>query len=233
MSLLRYMASFIGSGMIDLSAYGWEGYALTEDLRIWSCKRKRLMNPTPLKEGYILLTLNRKGVYLHQVIARVFLGKCPERHEVNHIDGDTRNNHPLNLEYVTRSQNIKHIYNSECVPLSYRLRIRNNCREAQLGVSRKGGTARTEIRREASKKMWASPDYRKKVSAGISASWTDERKESYSRVAKGVPKPEGFSQKISDRNKLDWQDPEKRRKRCEAISRAMKEKNKLKGVSSK
>ncbi len=70
--------------MIELAKY--PGYALTDDFKIWSHKSGRVLNPSPMPEGYIALTLNRKGTYLHRVIAEVYLGECPEGKEVNHID---------------------------------------------------------------------------------------------------------------------------------------------------
>ena len=45
---------------------------------------------------------------IHQLVAEVFLGHCPNGKEVNHKDGVPSNNLPMNLEYVTRSENILH-----------------------------------------------------------------------------------------------------------------------------
>jgi hypothetical protein len=47
-------------------------------------------------------------VYAHRVVAIKKYGDIPEDHEVNHIDGDKHNNHPANLEIVTKSENCQH-----------------------------------------------------------------------------------------------------------------------------
>ena len=44
----------------------------------------------------------------HRLIAQTFLGKIPKGKEVNHKDLDKHNNHPSNLEYMTRSENQLH-----------------------------------------------------------------------------------------------------------------------------
>lgn len=67
--------------------------------------------------GYEYLTLNsgRKTVsnhYVHRLVANAFLSPSenPNATEVNHMDGNKRNNHTTNLEWVTRKQNAVHGY---------------------------------------------------------------------------------------------------------------------------
>lgn len=50
----------------------------------------------------------RKAFRVHRLVAKAFIGPCPDGHEVNHIDGDRTNNHVENLEYVTRAENMRH-----------------------------------------------------------------------------------------------------------------------------
>jgi len=50
----------------------------------------------------------KKSILLHRLIAETFLGPCPPDKEVNHIDGNKKNNAYSNLEYVTHRENIDH-----------------------------------------------------------------------------------------------------------------------------
>jgi hypothetical protein len=45
---------------------------------------------------------------VHVLVARAFLGQCPEGHEINHKDGNRVNAALSNLEYITRSANKLH-----------------------------------------------------------------------------------------------------------------------------
>ncbi|WP_287257689.1 HNH endonuclease [Mesorhizobium sp.] len=43
---------------------------------------------------------------VHQAVADAFLGPCPPKHEVRHLDGNPANNCVSNLAYGTRAQNV-------------------------------------------------------------------------------------------------------------------------------
>lgn len=72
----------------------------------------RVMTAKLLKIGYFAVapTVNGKNktFYVHDLVAAAFIGAKPEGMHVNHIDGNKENNLPLNLEYVTRMENMDH-----------------------------------------------------------------------------------------------------------------------------
>lgn len=72
----------------------------------------RVMTPTLGKIGYLTVspTIARRNtrIYVHQLVARAFIGPCPTAHEVNHRDGCKTNNRATNLEYVTHAGNMGH-----------------------------------------------------------------------------------------------------------------------------
>lgn len=75
-------------------------------------KGERILRPT-LKDGrYLIIGLRRNGKhylrYVHRLVAEAFLGKIPAGKEINHRDGNKRNNHWRNLERVTHLENMQH-----------------------------------------------------------------------------------------------------------------------------
>ena len=62
--------------------------------------------------GYMIARINSKAHRVHRLVAKAFLPPPPsEKHtQVNHIDNDPTNNCAKNLEWVTRSGNIRHAY---------------------------------------------------------------------------------------------------------------------------
>ena len=62
--------------------------------------------------GYLVtsITANQetRPHYVHQLVARAFLGECPSGKEINHKDGDKLNNMIDNLEYVSHRENMIH-----------------------------------------------------------------------------------------------------------------------------
>ena len=64
----------------------------------------RPLNPT----GYCTVSLDKKGCYIHRIIAQTFLPNPEQKPLVNHKDGNRRNNRVSNLEWATQSENIQH-----------------------------------------------------------------------------------------------------------------------------
>ena len=60
--------------------------------------------------GYSTVVISKTHLLVHRLVAFAFLGPPPHKNawEVHHRDGDPANNHVENLEYVTRSQNMRH-----------------------------------------------------------------------------------------------------------------------------
>lgn len=64
-------------------------------------------------DGYIKVALvnlegNRKDTPVHRIIAETFLQHDESHNQVNHIDGNKKNNRIENLEWVTNLENIQH-----------------------------------------------------------------------------------------------------------------------------
>jgi len=107
---------------------GYEEYFMVSSTgRVWSKRTEKLLAPTQLKSGYLVINSkiggrNGKAVSLriHRLVAEAFLSEpeksisqaCSEtlygKVPVNHKDGDKKNNCVENLEWCTYSYNTRH-----------------------------------------------------------------------------------------------------------------------------
>lgn len=64
--------------------------------------------------GYLIVNLKHNGKQknhlVHRLVAEAFIENPENKKEVNHIDGDKLNNRVDNLEWVSRSENLKHAF---------------------------------------------------------------------------------------------------------------------------
>ena len=68
------------------------------------------------KDGYLLyrVSILGKGNYItaHRAVATTFISNVDNLPQINHIDGNKKNNCIDNLEWCTASQNVKHAYSN-------------------------------------------------------------------------------------------------------------------------
>lgn len=95
------------------------GYFADEDGNIYSSKKgnkiKKLKPQFQKQWDYYSLRLiadcgNKRHMTVHRLIALTFIQNPDNLAEVNHKDGDKTNNKASNLEWMTKSQNIRHAY---------------------------------------------------------------------------------------------------------------------------
>lgn len=93
--------------IIEIEKY----YTITEDGCVWTKVKNRWLKPHDNIYGYIFYSIS-KGVphpvtvFAHTLVALKYIGQPPTpKHEIDHIDNNKANNHYLNLQWVTHSQN--------------------------------------------------------------------------------------------------------------------------------
>jgi len=76
--------------------------------------KERILKPAPDKFGYHLVVLCKGGVRktskVHRLVMLAFVGESDL--DVNHINGIKTDNSLENLEYCTRSENIRHAFDT-------------------------------------------------------------------------------------------------------------------------
>lgn len=92
--------------------------------------------------GYPIIPLvtdgRRRTKSVHRLVAIAFISNPKNKKEVNHKDLDKENNHVSNLEWMTKSENMKHAYdNGALTPFNRNIKlsvpdvayIRLNCKD--------------------------------------------------------------------------------------------------------
>lgn len=92
----------------------------------------KILRAAKKSNGYLSVDLGRDGKIktraVHRIVAEAFLPAEPGKTQVNHKNLNKLDNRPVNLEWCTPGENIRHAHeNGACAPSPHRKRLR--CRE--------------------------------------------------------------------------------------------------------
>ena len=96
---------------------GYDGkYLVSETGDVYSVRRQgtdgRMLSTRFNSVGYVCVDLRRgkskKRALVHRLVGEAFIPKPTGKNFINHKDGDKTNNNVSNLEWCTRSENMKH-----------------------------------------------------------------------------------------------------------------------------
>lgn len=92
----------------------FDGYCVTDDGKVYSKKTQRFLKQFPNHKGYLQVCLTidgkKKTKRVHRLVAETFIANPSSKTQVNHIDGNKKNNCVENLEWCTNSENQIHSY---------------------------------------------------------------------------------------------------------------------------
>lgn len=146
----------------------WNGYGFGQYGDFYGLKgqaRKPDKNPEGYAIAKFLVNGKRKTVAIHRIVAKLWLGECPQGLQCDHIDNDKMNFRLDNLRYLTQAENLArrrlvsgtlHHNAKLSWELACEIRDRHAAGESQRSLSRNFSVDRNIIRRVLEGKTWNS-----------------------------------------------------------------------------
>ena len=113
---------------------GWEDYTIDNYGNVFSKRKNKYLKQSINKNGYCKVALQKdkyKKIYsVHRLVAQTFLENPNNLPQVNHIDGDKKNNNENNLEWCTAKHNMNEAVRiglfDRCKKIQRKNAIKNN-----------------------------------------------------------------------------------------------------------
>ena len=87
-------------------------YEITREGEVINKHTGKTLKPQPNGKGYLRFAvqtdLGKRFVFVHRLVANLYVPNPDGKPQVNHIDGNKRNNCAENLEWVTNEENRSH-----------------------------------------------------------------------------------------------------------------------------
>ncbi len=124
---------------------GYEGLYLISSLgrlkRLYKDKPEKILKPIKGHLGYMTYTFSKsckiKTYRIHRIVAIHFIPNPNNYPEVNHIDGNKENYAMINLEWCTRSQNMKHAHSMGLIFIDKATAVTTKLDSIKLKIIRK------------------------------------------------------------------------------------------------
>ena len=90
------------------SFYTVDDYIITEQGEIINKHNNRVVKPQKNGKGYLRVSIGKKLVFVHRLVAEKYIPNPENKLQINHKDGNKLNNCASNLEWVTNQENRNH-----------------------------------------------------------------------------------------------------------------------------
>ena len=101
----------------------YDCYAVSDLGNIKNIRTGKILSPSIRPDGYKSILLSRDGIKMsirvHQLVAQYFLEKSENKTDINHKNGIKHDNRAENLEWCTKSENMRHAIDTNLIKAKY------------------------------------------------------------------------------------------------------------------